>query len=115
MRRVKSRNDSESCQRCGYPTDETAAALDIPIKKGDVRRAIRAADGVEAAATQDDGASTPNAKDPEPGVVLMTAVLLIERVAATYECEPAAVLNHIARCFELKQEHLTALELKHSN
>jgi hypothetical protein len=115
MRRVKSRNDSESCQRCGYPADESAAALDIPIKKGHVRRAIRAADGVAAAAAKGDGASTPHAKDPEPGVVLMTAVLLIERVAATYECEPAAVLNHIARCFEMKQELVTTLEQKHSN
>lgn len=72
--------------------------VEIAIRKGHVRRAIRAADAVFAAAKD------PLGGDVEQGVVLMTAVLLVERLAAASGHEPNAVLRKMADCFTVKRE-----------
>jgi hypothetical protein len=46
----------------------------------------------------------------EEGFVLMTAVLLVERLASASGCEPDVVLSKLAGCFELKRLHAEALE-----
>lgn len=107
MRKAKSRD--ERCERCGHSNCDGTDLLDIPIEKGHVRRAIRAADAVYASAAKVGGA----AHEVESGVVLMTAVLLVERMAAAHNSAPGAVLNLIASCFDLKQRHMVTL--KHSN
>jgi hypothetical protein len=77
----------------------TTTGARIPIRKSHVRRAIRAADAVCAASK-----SAPGQRD-EAGVVLMTAVLLVERLARTAGCEPDAVLSQLSDCFELKRAY----------
>lgn len=72
--------------------------LEIAIRKGHVRRAIRAADSVFAAAKD------PLGSDVEQGVVLMTAVLLVERLATASGHEANAVLRKMADCFTVKRE-----------
>jgi hypothetical protein len=76
----------------------------IPIRKSHVRRAMRAADGVYAASRPGSGQAA------EEGFVLMTAVLLVERLANASGCEPDVVLGKLADCFELKRLHAQALE-----
>jgi hypothetical protein len=75
-----------------------APKLEIAIRKEHVRRAIRAADSVLAAAKSVVGSEV------EQGVVLMTAVLLVERLAAASGREPTAVLSKIAECFAVKRK-----------
>jgi hypothetical protein len=79
--------------------------LDISVKKGHVQRAIRVADTVENAAA----IGTPD-QQPEPGMVLMTALILVERLAAAHHCEPADILHKMASCFAFKQSHAEALK-----
>jgi hypothetical protein len=94
------------CEKCGR--DDCAGPpprLEIPIEKGNVRRAIGLADAVYCDATSAEGTAN--------GVVLMTAMLLLERLAASYQCDPLAVLDKVARCFALKRKYTDAL--KHRN
>src|SRR5262245_50586469 len=72
MRVMKRPGTPSSCPQCGRPTRTDADELQIAIEKGHVRRASRAADGVFEAA---------GGERPARGVVFMTAVLLIERLA----------------------------------
>jgi hypothetical protein len=88
----------ELCTRCGREHCDCAATQEIPIRKGHVRRAVRASDEVFAAAS--------GVEDVEHGVVLMTAILLVERLARAHHCEPRVILQRIAECFALKQKHL---------
>jgi hypothetical protein len=82
-----------------FSSAERPADPPIPIKKGHVRRAMRAADQVYAEA------KNPLGDDTEPGVVLMTAVLLVERLAQASGCDPGAVLHKMADCFEFKRRY----------
>lgn len=75
---------------------QRATEPQIPIRKGQVRRAIRVADAACAAATGESG-------EVEAGLVMMTAILLVERLATASGCTPMAVLNKMAECFELKR------------
>lgn len=68
---------------------------EILIKQGHVRLASRAADSVYLTAGGSEG--TDN------GVVLMTALLLVQRLSTTHECDPRDVLGQIARCFDVKE------------
>jgi hypothetical protein len=77
---------------------EAVPKLEIAIRKGHVRRAIRAADSVFVAAKSILGGEI------EQGVVLMTAVLLVERLATASGREPNAVLSKMADCFAVKRE-----------
>lgn len=81
--------------------------MDIVIDKPRLRRAIVAANSVSDAATNTEGDS------PDTGVVFMTAVLLVERLAASFDCEPRALLEKMANSFELKREFAAAR--KHDN
>lgn len=99
------KHNAQRCQLCGRSDCPGHDPAEIPILKGHVRRAIRAADAVCAAAVSDDG--------PEPGVVLMTALLLVERLATAQGCEPAAVLQKMADSFETKRR--ATATLSHSN
>lgn len=77
----------------------------IGIKHGDVRRGMRAANlAYEEARTEGVIAN---------GVVLMTAILLVERLANSLNLEPLRVLQTMARCFEHKRQY--ADRLKHPN
>ncbi|HKP57752.1 MAG TPA: hypothetical protein VJV78_13565 [Polyangiales bacterium] len=76
------------------PADLDAHRREISIQRGDVRRAARAADGVFRVAHGPNGL--------ESGVVLMSAILLIERLAAAHGCRPLAVIRLIEHCFEQK-------------
>jgi hypothetical protein len=92
--------DSSICSRCGSARCSGQRKLDIAIKHGDVRRASRMANGVFDFARGPCGF--------EHGVIFMTAILLIERLAETLRCDPQSVLHKIMCCFELKAEHMTA-------
>lgn len=104
----KTRDPEGCCQHCGRIGCAGPLALDIPVQKGHVQRAIRAADAVYEAAA--DGKSDSQV---EPGMVLMTALLLVERLAVAHDCAPASILQKMASCFEFKQQHAAAL--KHCN
>jgi hypothetical protein len=80
------------------PGPEAAPKLEIVIRKGDVRRAIRAADSVFVAAR------SLLSGEVTQGVVLMTAVLLVERLATASGREPGVVLSKMADCFAVKRE-----------
>lgn len=60
---------------------------------------MRRASAVASAALQ--LATTENG--PEDGVVLMTALMLVERLASSHGCEPRAMLVKMANCFALKR------------
>src|SRR5262245_33368831 len=89
--------DRDVCSHCGRVSCDSGASLDIAIEKGHVRRASRAADGVYAAANAPRGTAH--------GVVFMTAILLVERLATAYNCDPRVILGKIARCFDVKEAH----------
>lgn len=93
--------DPEAECRCGRAGCGCARALDIVVEKGHVRRAIAAANTVSDAAT--------GANGPEAGVVFMTALLLVERLATAFDCEPGVLLARMANCFELKRRHAGSL------
>lgn len=99
------KHNTQRCQLCGRADCPGHNPADIPILKGHVRRAIRAADAVCAAAAGEEG--------QEPGMVLMTALLLVERLANAQGCEPAAVLQKMADSFETKRR--ATATLSHSN
>lgn len=90
--------ECDAACRCGRTGCNGARRTDIVVEKGHVRRAIVAADAVSRMAT--------GAQGPENGVVLMTALLLVERLARAYACEPHAMLAKMATCFELKRRHI---------
>ena len=90
------RSSSEHIERVEGPA--ATPGVEIAIRKGHVRRAIRAADSVLAAAKD------PLGSDVEKGVVLMTAVLLVERLATASGHDPNAVLRKMADCFTVKRE-----------
>jgi hypothetical protein len=98
---TESKHSTQRCQLCRRADCPGHRAADIPIRKGHVRRAIRAADAVCAAANGDEG--------DEPGVVLMTALLLVERLASAHGCEPAAVLQKMADSFDIKRRATASL------
>lgn len=81
-----------------------ARKLRIPIKKGHVRRAMRLAEAVN------EGSRDDVSGDLEPGLVLMTAVLLVERLAGASGCPPTAVLDKMADCFALKRAYAKTLK-----
>ena len=83
---------------------ETADPVAIAIKKGHVRRAIRAADLVNAEAKH------PLTGETERGVLLMTAVLLVERLATGSGCDPDAVLERMADCYAFKRRFAGSLK-----
>jgi hypothetical protein len=91
------RESVSKCPECGSPVCSDSGDLEIAIKKGHVRRASRAADAVFAAA---------GGPPPELGVVLMTAILLIERLARAYTCDPRRVIQEIEHCFDVRDGHL---------
>lgn len=91
--RTSSPEASLACDR-QEPADLETHRRQISIQRGDVRRASRAADGVFLAARGPNGL--------ENGVVLMSAILLIERLAAAHRCGPRAVIRLIEHCFEQK-------------
>jgi hypothetical protein len=84
------------------PADVDDHRAQISFKTGDVRRASRAADGVYLAARGPNG--------PENGVVLMSAILLIERLAAAHQCDPRAVIRTIEHCFDKKAKLMHATD-----
>ena len=86
----------DSVERVEGP--QATARFEIAIRKGHVRRAIQAADSVFAAAQ-----ATPDG-GVEQGVVLMTALLLVERLAVASGHEPNAVLRKMEDCFTAKRE-----------
>jgi len=40
----------------------------------------------------------------------MTAVLLVERLATSRNCDPSAVLRKLTECFELKEQYTRTLK-----
>ena len=42
--------------------------------------------------------------------MLMTAILLVERLAATVGGDPLSVLDHMARCFEAKRRYAARIK-----
>lgn len=72
--------------------------MNIVVEKQHLRRAIAAANRVSDAGTEQ--------RAPDSGVIFMTAVLLVERLAATFRCDPHAVLTKMAACFDLKRRYL---------
>ena len=88
---------SAICQACGHSDGEAASSPAIMIRQGHVRRASLAADGVCTAARGTQGV--------EHGVILMTAILLVERLANTYKCDPRQILSQMARCFDIKDRY----------
>jgi hypothetical protein len=98
--RISTKLTSVRCSAEG----ETAAPLSIAIKKGHVRRAIRAADLVNAEAKHALTGET------ERGVLLMTAVLLVERLASGAGCDPNAVLERMADCYAFKRRFAGSLK-----
>lgn len=102
---MKHRTSSPAaCLACDpeKPARVDAHRSQIFIKTGDVRRASRAADSVYLAAQGPNG--------PENGIVLMSAILLIERLASAHRCDPRAVLRMIEQCFEKKAELMQATD-----
>jgi len=95
MTKVLKRTVSQVCTACGREPQPKSVDLHVPIRKGHVRRAIQAANMVHTDATGPNGL--------EDGILLMTAVLLVERMATKHACEPSVVLEKIASCFKLKQ------------
>ena len=93
-------SDIESNCRCGRVGCKGERKVEIFVEKGHVRRAIVAANGVDRVAQGPEG--------PEAGVLLMTALLLVERLAKKYESEPHVLLAKMANCFELKRRHTEA-------
>ena len=91
---------SETCSLCGHGVSGSPSEVEIAIRKGHVRRASLAADGVYGLAQSSEGV--------EPGVVLMSAILLIERLASAHQCDPRAVITKIARCFDIRDGYLRA-------
>lgn len=89
------------CSFCGHDSSDRPAKLDIPVLKGHVRRASRAADRVFAEA------GSPG--EVEDGLVLMTAILLVERLATSHACDHQRVLETIAQCFQLRDEALRSV------
>jgi hypothetical protein len=89
-----------SCAQCGHEGHARPSTLEITIKKGYVRRASLAADGVYASAQTPQGT--------ENGVVLMSAILLVERLAKAHSCDPRAVISTMARCFDARDRFMTA-------
>ena len=75
---------------------------DIIVDKGHVRRALRVTEVVYREPLFNQG--------KDNGVVLMTAVLLVERLAASLECDPLVVLENMARCFAFKRRYLQSLK-----
>ena len=90
---------ASGCTLCGDGAD-APSNLEIVIRRGHVRRASLAADGVYMAARGTEGI--------ENGVVLMSAILLIARLATAHHCDPRSVLSQIARCFEIKEAYVRA-------
>jgi hypothetical protein len=95
MDTVRNRTPS-SCTQCGQTSCEHTLKRDILVEKGDVRRAFRAVDVVLRSVTTHGRA--PN------GVLLMTAVLLVERLATSLDRDPLSVLTTMARCFDIKRK-----------
>ena len=83
---------------CGRPGCNGNRAVDIVVGKRQLRRAMAAAEQVNDEAMLDDG--------PEAGVIFMTALLLVERLAESLDCAPHAVLQEMAHSFELKRRYL---------
>jgi hypothetical protein len=100
MTMITKRRDAKALCRCGRVDCQGSRPLDIPVGKEHVARAMLAADGVCRAALGSEGTDT--------GVVLMTALLLVERLATSLGCEPDAVLAKLSRCFELKRRYKAA-------
>jgi hypothetical protein len=96
MKPESSTSRIDSCAHCGCEVANDPSKLDIAIKKGDVRRASKVADGVFSAARGHFGV--------EQGVVFMTTILLIERLAAARNCDPRTILRKVAGCFQLKEQ-----------
>ena len=102
---MSDRSSTKPTLRASSPSRSDSPTVQIAIRKGDVRRAIHAANAVYELARE------TSKSDVEDGMVLMTAVLLVERLAAASNCEPISVLNKMADCFEFKK--LYAKSLKH--
>ena len=83
-------------------TADASVTRDIVVEKGHVRRALRAAEIVYREAAPSEG--------KDNGVVLMTAVLLVERLATALDRDPLCVLDTMARCFNFKRKHLEGLK-----
>jgi hypothetical protein len=100
MTMTTKRRGAKALCRCGRVDCQGSRPLDIAVGKEHLRRAMLAADDVCRAARGSEGT--------EAGVVFMTAVLLVERLATSLGCEPDAVLAKISRCFELKRRYAAA-------
>jgi len=104
MTAIAKRRDGRVCS-CGRTDCKGARTLEVVVESGHVRRAIVAANAVDRVAD--------NGDRPKTGVVFMTALLLVERLARRNDCEPIALLQKMANCFELKQR--AAAVSKHCN
>ena len=93
-------NPAAPCSSCGGAHAGTSVNVEIVIRKGHVRRASMAADGVCEAAQ--------GAHGIEHGMVLMGAILLVERLAAAYHCDPRSIISKMGRCFDVKDSYLRA-------
>jgi hypothetical protein len=94
MTAIAKRRDAETVCSCGR-ADCDARTLEVIVESGHVRRAIIAANAVDQVAH--------SGERPKTGVVFMTALLLIERLAHRNHCDPVALLQKMASCFELKR------------
>ena len=72
-----------------------------------MRRAIRATESVYREAY--------GSGRKENGVVLMAAVLLVERLASSLDRDPLSVLDTIARCFDFKRKYVSSLRRGNGN
>jgi hypothetical protein len=88
--------------KCNPETGAASVTRDIVVDKGHVRRALRAAEIVFREAAPNGG--------KDNGVVLMTAVLLVERLAISLNRDPLCVLDTMARCFDFKRKHVQSLK-----
>jgi hypothetical protein len=86
--------------KCSAETSDELLTRDIVVEKGHVRRARRAMEMVVRQATRAHGRDN--------GVVLMTAVMLVECLAKSLDRDPLRVLDTMARCFDFKRRHLEA-------
>lgn len=83
------------CEWCGRESCGRPVKVDLEVDRGHVRRASIAANHVYAQACGPAGT--------ENGLVFMTTILLVERLAHAFACEPEAVLHKVLHCFLLKR------------
>jgi hypothetical protein len=83
-------------------SEDRRPSVEITLRAGCVRRAMGAANLVCFSVARGQGGEV------EGGVVFMTAVLLVERIASACNCDPFSVLEKMADCFKLKRRRLAS-------